>query len=98
MTTKERIKKAIDTRATSEHYISLAYISVVKDVLKKNPSLKEYVDFQGLLCFYDLNGKEIALFDYKGNQLVPSRPSFKPIVDFITEFPEAYIKGGFVKL
>ena len=98
MKTKERIQKAIDARATAEHYISLAYVAVVKDVLRKNPSLKKYCDGWGILCFYDQKGEQIDLYDYKNNQLVPNKPSFKPIVDFLKEFPKAYYQGDYVEL
>lgn len=98
MTTKERIQRAIDARATAEHCTSLAYLAIVKDILKKNTSLVSYSEWGNIMWFKDKDGNRIDLYDYKNNQLVPAKPSFKPLVDFLDEFPKAYLKDDTITL
>jgi len=94
MTTKERIKKARDLQATYEHHLSLAYLQIVKDCLKKNSTLKYYCDVMGSQHFVDNNNESVGLTtfhhtkngDYVGDL---TKPSFAALFDFLEEFPNA---------
>jgi len=102
MTTKERIQKARDLQATASHHLSLAYLQLVKDCLKKNSTFIYYQDRMGSQFFVDRNDENISIRGFIGG--LPNgghkyifddiRPSLVPLSDFLDEFPDACLPNG----